>query len=73
MLEPVVVPKIEWVKRLGGYGAAVATGVIASHVKDPELAGWLATGVSVLGGILLNRALPFVFPTRRKIRNHFGR
>ena len=57
----------EWLKRILGYGAAAASGVVATKVGDPELAAWVGSGVAIVGGLILNRALPIIFPTTRKM------
>lgn len=56
----------EWVKRILGYGALGASGWVG-HRFGPEAAEWVSAGVAVVGGIILNKALPFVFPTTRKV------
>jgi hypothetical protein len=57
----------EWVRRILGYGAAAASGVVATKVGDPELGAWVGSGVAIVGAYVLNRALPILFPTTRKI------
>lgn len=58
---------IEWIKRLVGYGAAAASGVVATQTSDPELGAWIGSGVAIVGSLILNRALPFILPTTRKV------
>ena len=40
--------------------------VVAVKV-DPDVAAWVGSGVAIVGGFILNRALPMVFPTTRKV------
>lgn len=56
----------EWLRRLLGYGAAAASGVVATKV-DPDVGAWVGSGIAILGAYVLNKAIPYVFPTNRKI------
>jgi hypothetical protein len=58
---------IEWLKRILGYGAAAASGVVATKIGDPELAAWVGSGVAIVGGVLLNKAIPYVLPSKKKL------
>jgi hypothetical protein len=58
---------IEWCKRLIGYGAAAASGIVATKA-DPELAAWIGSGVAIVGGMVLNKALPYIIPTASKLQ-----
>jgi hypothetical protein len=58
---------LEWVKRLLGYGAVVAAPWVADKTGSSEIGDWVATGVAVVGGVILNKALPYVLPTRKKL------
>jgi hypothetical protein len=57
----------EWLKRILGFGAVAAGPWIADRTGDAALGDWVATGVAVVGGIVLNKALPYVLPTRKKL------
>jgi hypothetical protein len=58
---------IEWLKRILGYGAVAAAPWVAERTGSSELGDWVATGVAVVGGVILNKALPYVLPTRKKV------
>lgn len=63
-MQPIV---IEWIKRLLGYGAAAASGVVATKLNDPEVAAWVGSGVAIVGGAILNKAIPYIVPSKKKI------
>jgi len=58
---------MEWLKRILGYGAAGASGWVATKVGDPDVAAWVGSGVAIIGGVILNKSLPYLLPTRKKI------
>jgi hypothetical protein len=62
----------EWFKRVVGYGGVLVAPWIAQKTGNAELGQWVATGVSLVGAIVLNKALPFVFPTAAKIARATG-
>ena len=57
----------EWIKRIVGYGSVLVGPWVAVKTGNSDLGQWVATGVSLVGAIVLNKALPFVFPTSAKI------
>ena len=57
---------IAYLQRLIGYGAAAASGWAATKL-GPDVAGYVGSGLALLGAVVLNKAGELVIPTRRKI------
>jgi len=63
---------LEWLKRLLGYGSAAAAPWVAIKTGNDELGGLVGTAIAVIGGLVLNKALPMVLPTARKVAEHIA-
>lgn len=60
----------DWAKKIIGYGAVAASGAVATKVGDPEIGAWVGSTIALIGGLLLNKALPWVFLSRRRFVEH---
>ena len=63
---------IAWLGRILGYGAAAAAPWVADKTGDDNLANWVGSGVAIVGGIILNKAVPYIFPTKKKLDQNAG-
>jgi hypothetical protein len=57
----------EWLKRILGYGAVAVAPWVAHKTGNPEIGQWVGTGVAIVGGVILNKALPYLVPRAKKI------
>lgn len=60
----------EVVRRVLGYGSVAAGAWVGTKTGDAGIGEWIATGVALIGAFILNRALPVVVPTTRKVIAH---